>query len=213
MFCFELPIGWNELGVIATVLAVIVALCANRKATKQLKSALAMQEQSKNVGLYKERIEIMQAIQSNSAVFEPSLKILFNDEICNCYKAWRKHLSEKASAEHDLGTFFALSRTPDGEGGHINDVQNTIHQYEIDMSRPDCPRKIIDEYKNFCDGHVFWDKVGEDEKLTPYNHAEISDRIAKAAIDAKKEQNQTLQLIERFIAKSIQKIDEKSSEK
>ena len=37
---FDFPIGWNELGVIATVLAVIVALYSNRKATKQLKSAL-----------------------------------------------------------------------------------------------------------------------------------------------------------------------------
>ena len=37
------PIGWDELGVIATVSAVIVALVANKKASEQLKSALEMQ--------------------------------------------------------------------------------------------------------------------------------------------------------------------------
>lgn len=95
MFCLRFPIGWSELGVIATFFGavaafctVLVALCANRKATKQLESALKMQEQSKNVGLYKERIELVQAFQSGIPVFEPSVKILFNDEIYMHYKIW-----------------------------------------------------------------------------------------------------------------------------
>ena len=67
---FDLPIGWDELGVIATVLAVIVALYSNRKATKQLKSALEIQEQSKNVGLLDKRIELTEKIRSNKSVPE-----------------------------------------------------------------------------------------------------------------------------------------------
>lgn len=212
LLCFKIPIGWDELGVIATVLAVIVALCANRKATKQLNSALAMQEQSKNVGLYKERIELMQAIQSNRSVFEPSLKILFNDEICSHYKTWKKYLSEKASAEHDLDMFFWLSSTSDGEGGRRNHIKDTIREYEVAMSRADCPQQTVDEYKAFCDKNEVWQKTGKDEKLTPYNHAEISDRIAEATSNAKKEQEVTLQLIEKFIADSIRKIEEKNKD-
>ena len=38
IICFQLPIGWDEIGVIATVLAVVVALAANRKSSKQIMS-------------------------------------------------------------------------------------------------------------------------------------------------------------------------------
>lgn len=209
IFKFTLPIGWDELGVIATVLAVIVALYANRKATQELKSALKMQEQSKNVSLLDKRIELAEKIQTGKSVSELTLQVLFNDEIFKHYKDWKNHLSEKAYAEHDLDIFFMLGRIPDDEGGYINDVRDTIRQYEVDMSRPNCPQQTIDEYRAFCAENVVWDKTGENEELTPYNHAEISDRIAKAIIGAKKEQELTLQLIEDFIADSIRQIDEK----
>lgn len=58
IFNFTLPIGWNEVGVIATAVAVIVALFANRGAKKQLASALKIQEQSKNVSLFEQRIKV-----------------------------------------------------------------------------------------------------------------------------------------------------------
>lgn len=213
IICLTLPIGWNQLGAIATSLGaiatfctVLVALCANRKATTQLNSALAMQEQSKNVGLYKERIELMQAIQSSGDVFEPSLKILFNDEICSHYKVWKSHLSEKASAEQDLDMFFWLSSIPDGEGGRRNHIKDTIQEYEVAMKKSNCPQQIFDEYKAFCDDHVI---LGKGEKPTAYNHAEIKDRIARATSHVKKEQEVTLQLIEKFIADSIREIDGK----
>lgn len=89
------PIGWDELGVIATVSAVIVALVANKKASEQLKSALEMQEQSKNVSLLDKRVELAEAIQSGKSVSELTLQVLFNDEIVNHYKAWKKHLAER----------------------------------------------------------------------------------------------------------------------
>lgn len=205
IFFFKFPIGWDELGVIATVLAVGVALYANRKATKQLKSALKMQEQSKNVGLYKERIELMQAIQSTENVFEPSLKILFNGEIYNHYKVWKNHLSEKESAEQDEQLFFLENM----DATYKNDVQDTIERYKAAMSRPDCPQQIIDEYIAYCDSHITWLKTGESEEMIPYNHAEISNRISEAISNAKKEQDLTLRLIEKFIADSIREIQGK----
>lgn len=206
LFYFTIPIGWDELGVIATVFAVGVALYANRKATKQLKSALEIQEQSKNVSLYKERIELMQAIQSNKDVFEPSLKILFNDEICNHYKAWKRHLSEKVSAVYDEQLFFEshMSRAT-----FKNDVQDTIERYEAAMNRPDCPQQIIDEYIAYCDSHVAWLKKDETEEMISYNHAEISNRISEAVRNAKREQDLTIQLIEKFVAKSMRELNEK----
>lgn len=40
-------LGWNEIGTIATVAAVIVALVANYKSSKAIKMSLKIQEQSK----------------------------------------------------------------------------------------------------------------------------------------------------------------------
>lgn len=101
---FDFPIGWNELGVIATVLAVIVALYSNRKATKQLKSALEMQEQSKNVGLLDKRIELAEKIRCNKSVPEWTLRVLFdnNSDIVGHYTAWQNYLSEVKQAQDEI---------------------------------------------------------------------------------------------------------------
>lgn len=206
---FTLPIGWDEVGVIATVLAVIVALFANKKATEELKSALKMQEQSKNVSLLDKRIELAEKIQSGKSISALTLQVLFNDEIVKHYKAWQNHLSEKTYAEHDLEIFFELSRVSDGAGGCTNDVWHIIRKFEADMSRSDCPQETVDEYMAFCAENVVWQKTGENEELTPYNHAEISERIGKATINAKGEQTLTLQLIEKFITDSIEQIGDK----
>lgn len=116
---FNLPIGWDELGVIATVLAVIVALYSNRKATKQLKSALEIQEQSKNVGLLDKRIELTEKIRSNKSVPEWTLRVLFdnNANIVGHYTAWQNYLSEARQAQDEISNlnlwaFYACPSVP-----------------------------------------------------------------------------------------------------
>lgn len=205
-FSFSLPIGWNELGVIATVLAVIVALYANRKATKQLKSALEIQEQSKNIGLFEQRIELAQKIQSGYTVSELALHVLFSEEIVKHYKAWRNCITEKLYAEHDLETFFSACRAEDLEGGYINTVQETIEKYELDMSRDGCSPQVAKEYETYCNEHTIWEKTGENGESTAYNYLEISKRLAKAVDGGKKEKEITVQLVEKFISDSIKSI-------
>lgn len=92
----------------ATIAAVVVALLANRKATKQLKSALEMQEQSKNVELMDRRIALTEDIQKGKSVSELELRILFDNEIFNCYKKWRNYLEEEKSAISDQEIFRML---------------------------------------------------------------------------------------------------------
>lgn len=213
ILCFLLPIGWDELGAIATAVAVIVALYANKKATQQLKSALKMQEQSKNVGLLDRRIELAEKIQSGKTVSELTLQVLFNDEIFEHYKAWQTHLAEKSYAEHDLDTFFLSVKVKDGEGGYIDSVRAVIRRYETDMNKHDCPQQVYDEYEDFCNNNVVWLRTGENSELEPYNHSEINGRIAKAKIEAEQEQDLTLKLIEMFIADSISSIGTKTKSK
>ena len=200
------PIGWDELGVIATVSAVIVALVANKKASEQLKSALEMQEQSKNVSLLDKRVELAEAIQSGKSVSELTLQVLFNDEIVNHYKAWKKHLAERDYANHDLNRFYAEVKESDGEGGFNADVKNILEKYMADMSRPDCPEQVINDYEEYCKKHIAYLPDGETGASVPYNHSEITTQIGKATKSAKEEHTLTLQLVKTYISKSIQPI-------
>lgn len=206
IICFQLPIGWDEIGVIATVLAVVVALAASRKSSKQLKSALEMQEQSKNVNLLDKRVELAEAIQHGRSVSELTLQVLFNDEIVNHYKAWRNHHTEKIYADNDLDRFYAEVKIPDEAGGYYTNVKETLERYIADMSRPDCPKQVFDDYEKYCGDHVVWLPYGEDGKSIPYNHSEINTRISEANTNAEKERKLTLQLIEKFIPDSIQPV-------
>lgn len=200
------PIGWDELGVIATVLAVIVALNANRKASEQLKSALEMQEQSKNVGLLDKRVGLAEAIQSGKSISELTLQVLFNDEIVKHYRSWKNYLSEKVYAEHDLERYYAKVKEPDGEGGFYTDVRSTLERYIANMSTPDCPQQVLDEYEQYCSEHIVYLPDGENGVSIPYNHSEITTRIGNAIGNAKMEHELVLQLIEKFISNSIQPI-------
>ena len=92
----------------ATVAAVVVALLANRKATKQLNSALEMQEQSKNVELMDRRIALTEDIQKSKSVSELELRILFDNEIFDCYKKWWNYVAEGKSATKDQDIFRIL---------------------------------------------------------------------------------------------------------
>jgi len=208
-----LPIGWDELGVIATAFAVVVALVANRKATKELNSALEMQEQSKNVGLLDRRIELAENIQAGKPVSVLTLQVLFSNEILTHYIAWQTHLSELKQAENDMNLFFFAGRVEDDEGGYANSVRDTIHKYESDMSRPDCPQEIVNEYETYCNEHIMWIKTGETLELMPFNHSEISGRIATATESAKKEQELTLDLIKKYTSDSIRPLGRRQKKK
>ena len=209
VFRITFPIGWDELGVIATVLAVVVALAANKKASEQLKSALEMQEQSKNVSLLDKRVELAEAIQHGNSVSELTLQVLFNDEIVKHYRVWKKHLTEKVYADHDLDRFYAEVEESDGEGGFCTDVKSTLEKYMADMSRQECPQQVIADYEDYCNKHTVYLPDGETGTPIPYNHSEITTRIGNASESAKREQELTLQLVEKFISDSIKEIDTK----
>lgn len=207
VFRITFPIGWDELGVIATVSAVVVALVANKKASEQLKSALEMQEQSKNVSLLDKRVELAEAIQSGKSVSMLTLQVLFNDEIVKHYTILEKYLTEKVYADYDLERYYDKVKEPDGAGGFSTDVRSTLERYIANMSTPDCPQQVHDEYEQYCSEHIVYLPDGETGVSTPYNHSEITTRIGNATENIKKEHELAIQLIEKFIADSIQSLN------
>lgn len=145
IFDFSLPIGWDEIGVIATVAAVIVALAANRKAAKQLESALKMQEQSKNVGLIDKRIFLIEEIRMGREVSELSMQILFDEEIAKSYQKLKSLSSSKEDATRrfrQLENAARFKNSADSVGKKIVE-KNPIYQ-ELDETDLESSRKQVE---------------------------------------------------------------------
>lgn len=199
-------IVWDRIGVIATVAAVIVALYANTKSTKQLIAALKIQEQSKNVELLGKRFELLERMRLKGGLSETALRVLFNDEILSHYINWENHMSEKKNAEFDKKKFFEMCREPDGAGGFVNTIRDRIEQYEINMGRPDCPQNVFIEYETFCNDNSFTQR-DEEGNIINYNYSDIQGRIAKANEEAENELTMILYLMEKFISDSLRPIE------
>lgn len=182
---FPLPIGWNELSAVATAIAVFVALYANRKSTQQLKSALAMQEQSKNVSLLDKRIELAERIQLDrfvsDFVSEMALEALFKDKIFAQYEQWKMHTEKRKQIEKELQEFDRKSRRPDSEGG-VYTISDAIEDYGT-KQESDFPSDAIDKYK------------------------EIRERLKVAKEEENQEKQLLLQLMRKFTKESIESLD------
>ena len=207
IFSLTFPIDWEEIGAIASAAAVIIALYSNHKTTKEMKTTLQMQEQSKNLELMEERLKIAECIQNDEAISELKFKILFNTEIYSAYEHYKKWEQQYQSAQSDEKIFFSYCENQDGEGGYNNEVREKIEQYEILMNEPDCPSKIIDEYKKYChDNAVCCSDTGKPEDYKWYNHAEISERISNSYRMLSEAKNSLLQQMEQFIKDSIKEV-------
>lgn len=210
-YCFSLAftIGWEEWGVIATVGAVIVALWANIGAKKQLKSALKMQEQSKNVSLLEQRVNVAEMIRADEEPSSVAMHVLFSEEICNIYNVLcqaRQCLNEALNDEQE---FFFASQT-DVDAGHENEIKSKILEYEDYMSRPNCPDSIIKQYQDFCNKHtIFWSPTGLSDDRQEYNYAEISKRISSSQSAISEAKDKILKAIETYVADSIAPVDKK----
>ena len=207
IFNFTLPIGWNEVGVIATAVAVIVALFANRGAKKQLASALKMQEQSKNVSLFEQRIKVIDGIREGTILSKTTIKVLFNEEIYNVYEQLCDAKLRYKVAEGDEGTFFSAI-SEDGIIHADDNIKGKIREYEIYMERPDCPQEIKKNYLKYCgENEVCWSDTGLSEDRQTYNHAEIRDRMIKSHQDIEKHTERLIELMEKFVTDSIAPIE------
>lgn len=202
--CFTYPFGWEELGIIATVAAVVVALCANQGARKQLKSALEMQEQSKNVALLEQRVKIAESIQQDESPSIMAIKVLFNEEICNCYDSLCNARTNHRLAREDEATYFEAKDVEYFRGATPVDVKSKIEEYEHLMDRPDCPQSIFDDYQKFCNNNeAWWSKTGLSDDRKTYNHYEIRARMVAAYADITSTKKVVLDLREKFIMDSI----------
>ena len=201
-------LGWNEIGTIATVAAVIVALVANNKSSKAIKMSLKIQEQSKNVDLYDKRLALYEDVKNNKNVSDIAIRLLFDKAIVNKYE--KMILYRKNQRKSNLDKKFAESFAKDiVREQRLEDFRSKILEYKSKMSNPECPESVFDEYRTYCDKfeveHSF---SGNEEDSKVYNYYKCEEQESKYKELADKTQTELLELIEKFIKESISPIDD-----
>lgn len=202
-------LGWDEIGTIATVAAVVVALFANRNANKQLKAALKIQEQSKNVDLFDKRVAIMTEIKEKNVTAELQLQLLFDKTIVDAYAELCVSISAQQVAEHDMKVYENLLRHPDGEGGYTSLIAQ-LQDTERLLDEHNYPEDRVKEYDELCDKHkCFYTETGRSEDAKWYNYKDLSNAIGKAIKTVEANKNVVLNLMQEYIKQSISPVDKK----
>lgn len=201
---FTYPFGWEELGVVATVAAVIVALFSNHSAKKQLIAALKMQEQSKNVPLLEERLKVAEAIRTGEAVSVISVKVLYNEEIVKDFQELQVLEGEYNEAASDELVFFDALKETDS-----TDVEKKIKEYtENYLERPDCTEAIREQFWNYCNQHTsFWSHTGFSDDRKEYNYYEIYTKMVETHKKIGEKRKSIVSKMEEFLSESIKQVD------
>lgn len=201
---FTYPFGWEELGVVATVAAVIVALFSNHSAKKQLITALKMQEQSKNVSLLEERLKVTEAIRTGEAVSVISVKVLYNEEIVKDFQELQVLEGEYNEAASDELVFFDALKETDS-----TDVEKKIKEYtENYLERPDCTEAIWEQFRDYCNQHtLFWANTGFSDDRRVYNYYEIYTKMVETHKKIGEKRKSIVSKMEEFLSESIKQVD------
>lgn len=199
-----LPIKWDELGVIATTVAVVVALAANHNSNKQLKKALQMHEQVKSIELLDKRIAWVRKIDMDEMPSDLEFSVLFNDVI-NKHFVKLKNLRRKLKTlENDLKTYDQLLCEA-YDNMDENAPMALIRKAEGKAIFFDFREDKVNEFEELCRQYeITADTMDPEEGMRTYNYKTITDSIretTQSISDCKKE---LINSMSEFIRNSVE---------
>lgn len=199
-FSFPLPISWDEVATIATSAAVIVALFANVNSNKQLKKALQMHEQTKNLGLFDRRLDLLSRILDDDAISEVSddeVELLFNNTILQKVQDKRKHLNIESTIRYKLKEYFEELQQKDILGKNLED----LHQVFLEQTL------LAEEYEGFKQQYLKFCKKHElmiHDKI--YNYRDLDNSLGQILCEIQKSNKDIQDEIKIFIKDSIREL-------
>ena len=214
IFDFSLPIGWDELGVIATSLAVVIALVANSQSKKQIASALEIQEQAKNIDLLDKRVSIIEKVEKNSQVPLRMIRLLFSEEIVEEFIKWCSFKTEKTNAEQEITYYWALCRDAKEAGKTEENVREIIQEYEDQIDSPNSPKGLEDEFRQFCAQNAFnAHKIGGASGFKMYNYYELNKKAGECQTLAEEAKKSLLNHMELYVERGLEPLSKRKTRK
>ena len=205
----------DVLSSIAMVATVIVALYANRQSNNQLKSALQMQEQSKNIELYEKRLEIIKIIYQlkigigieTIQMLPIKIRILYNNDekIMEKFEKLKEYCIDVDIAKEDKKRFISATNKPDGIGGY-DTLKDEIEKFETKLDRNNYDVTAEEPFKKFCVDHICQITNPETNTAETVNYYDIHSRLEESYIGYFDTQRELIELMEQFINNGLQPI-------
>ena len=189
------------LSAVATTAAVIVALLANKKSNEQLKKAIQMHEQSKNISLFEKRLSLLDTMLNAGTAPILSLdevEILFNNKIKTYFKDKIEHLQKKETVEFDMGEYISILSESGMIGGNTQSIKQLFVEQELKAEEYE---DYKEQYLQFCQKHEL-NKGGR-----VYNFNLLSEEIGRINVEIKKIDENIKIAGKEFIKQSIQELN------
>lgn len=185
-----LPIEWEELGVIATTIAVVVALAANHNSNKQLKKALQMHEQVKSLELLDKRISWVRKIDMDEMPSDLEFSILFSTDVNKHFAKLKELRLKLKSLERDLAIYDDIiceaydNIDENAPMALIKKAEGKVLFWEFREDK-------VREFEELCRQYeVTADSMEAEGEIKTYNYKAITDAIretTQSISDCKKE--------------------------
>lgn len=191
----------DTLSAVATTAAVIVALLANKKSNEQLKKAIQMHEQSKNISLFEKRLSLLDTMLNAGTAPILSLdevEILFNNKIKTYFKDKIEHLQKKETVEFDMREYISIL----SESGMIEGNAQSIKQLFVEQELK------AEEYEDYKEQYLqFCQKYELSKGGRVYNFNLLSEEIGRINVEIEKIDENIKTAGKEFIKQSIQKLN------
>lgn len=217
------------------IAAIFIALKANKQnrteiaqAQAEIANSIKIQEQSKNIELFNQRIELLNKtkelqlpdydldyrIKEKKAILpsysKEELIILFNNDpiIMQLYNGLlvkiKKQETNISSLIHFSEHYFLLI---DG-GCPVNEVMSKIMEYENILSAPDCPENILDDMQEYVEKYAFSEENPVTKEAEEYDYISITSIISSIEKEFNDDKKSLIDKMRIFIDESIKPIKE-----
>lgn len=207
-FDFGLPFGWEELSAVATAVAVIVALWANRKTTLQMRDTLRAQEQSKNLELFEKRVQIMHCVENDEPFSDLEMKLLFPQEVSSVCAELRTMQKERERYEEDLKKYKFMLVYDSALKNEDSPIEELEYLKSVN-DMPVHPEKASELYVKRCKETEITVPGDSSEEKRVLNYNEITSGIENCTCRIEEHKTVLVSKMSEYVQKSIAPLDTK----
>lgn len=201
-FDFGLPFGWEELSAVATAVAVIVALWANRKTTLQMRDSLHAQEQTKNLELFDKRLALIRAIELDQLILEVEIRLLFDEQIVIQFRKLQELKNDLKGYEDDLQRYdflLAYNSALHGKNSPLQDIKDAQQA----MVARGYTEELVSYYKQLCKDNEVVGASATNPQTRVFNYQSILNNIENSNHGVEMCKRQIISQMSEYTSQSI----------